>query len=280
MSAVIDSPPHRPADPRAVEWELWAGATLFGCILVLALIGPMLSAQDAQFIDLEHRFLPPLSTGHVLGTDQLGRDLLARTLHGLRWSFTTAACATALAFSIGTPLGLLAGRSRSLVGKTIRQVTALAQSFPVFVLAVSVVAIVGNGFIALAAILGLVTWPVFCRVVQAETASLFRREYVLAAGMLQMSSWRLYFSHILPGLAASLTVLVPFHFADMLIAESALSFLGIGAPLGAATWGNMLQESRSYLLNAPWIMLVPAGAVVILVITANLLGDGLRRRGQ
>ena len=280
MSAVIDSPADRPTDPRTLEWELWAGTTLLICIVVLALIGPMLSAHDAQFVDLKNRFVPPFSAGHVLGTDQLGRDLLARILHGLRWSFATAACATALAFSIGTPLGLIAGRSRSLAGKTIRQVTALSQSFPVFVLAVSVVAIVGNGFIALAAILGLVTWPVFCRVVQAETASLSRREYVLAAGMLQMSSWRLYFRHILPGLAPSLTVLVPFHFADMLIAESALSFLGIGAPLGAATWGNMLQESRSYLLNAPWIMLVPAGAVVILVITANLLGDGLRRRAR
>jgi peptide/nickel transport system permease protein len=240
---------------------------LLSCIVVLALVGPMLTARDAQFIDLDHRFAPPLSQGHVLGTDQLGRDLLARTLHGLRWSFATASCATLLAFLIGT-----------LAGKVVRQVTALAQSFPVFVLAVSVVAIVGNGFIALAAILGLVTWPVFCRIVQAETASLFQREYVLAAGMLQMSSWRLYVRHIAPGLLASLSVLVPFHFADMLIAESALSFLGIGAPLGAATWGNMLQESRSYLLNAPWIMLVPAAAVVILVITANLLGDGLRRR--
>jgi peptide/nickel transport system permease protein len=280
VSAVIESPTIRSTNLRSIEWELWIGMALLASILLLALIAPLLSPEDAQFIDLNHRFVPPLSAGHVLGTDQLGRDLLARTLHGLRWSFATAASATALAFSIGVPLGLLAGRSRSLVGKTIRQITALAQSFPVFVLAVSVVAIVGNGFIAVAAILGLVTWPVFCRVVQTETASLFQREYVLAAGMLPMSSWRLYFSHILPGLAASLTVLVPFHFADMLIAESALSFLGIGAPLGAATWGNMLQESRANLLNAPWTLFVPASAVVILVITANLVGDGLRRRSR
>lgn len=278
MSAVLDLTAARPADRRFARWELWTGGALLTGIVLLALIGPMLTLQDARFIDLEHRFLLPLSAGHLLGTDQLGRDLLARTLRGLRWSFATAASATLLAFLIGTPLGLLAGRSKSLLGKTIRQVTALAQSFPVFVLAVSLVAIVGNGFIALATILGLVTWPVFCRIVQAETSSLFRREYVLAAEMLQMSSLRLYCRHILPGLMASLSVLVPFHFADMLIAESALSFLGIGAPLGAATWGNMLQESRSYLLNAPWIMLVPAGAVVILVITANLLGDGLRSR--
>jgi peptide/nickel transport system permease protein len=278
MSAVLDLPVERTVSRRFVRWELWAGGGLMSLIVLLALIGPALSGRDPAFIDLHHRFVRPFSQDFVLGTDQLGRDLLARTLHGLRWSFGAALCATLIAFLIGASLGLVAARSRSLAGKLIRQVTALAQSFPVFVLAVSLVAIVGNGFMAIAAILGIVTWPVFCRIVQAEAASLFAREYVLAAEMLQMSRLRLYWRHILPGLVASLSVLVPFHFADMLIAESALSFLGIGAPPGAATWGNMLQESRSYLLNAPWIMFVPAGAVVLLVIAANLLGDGLRRR--
>jgi peptide/nickel transport system permease protein len=259
MSAVLDVPLQGSADRRFVHWELWTGGTLLSCIVLLALIGPGLAAHDARFIDLDQRFLPPFSRGFALGSDQLGRDLVARILHGLRWSFATALCATLIASSIGTALGLLAGRSRSFLGKAIRQATALAQSFPVFVLAVSLVAIVGSGFMAIATVLGLVTWPVFCRVVQAEAQSLFTREYVLAAEMLQMSPLRLYFRHVLPGLVASLSVLVPFHFADMLIAESALSFLGIGAPLGAATWGNMLQESRSYLLNAPWIML-PGGA--------------------
>jgi peptide/nickel transport system permease protein len=276
MSAIAAVSPASPESLRSNDWELWVGGILLTCIVVLAVFGPMIAAHDARFVDLDHRFVPPFSRGFALGTDQLGRDLVARILHGLRWSFATALCATLLASVIGTALGLLAARSRSLLGKTIRQVTALAQSFPVFVLAISLVAVVGNGFVAVASILGLVTWPVFCRIVQAEAQSLFAREYVIAAEML--GSLRLYVRHILPGLIASLSVVVPFHFADMLIAESALSFLGIGAPLGAATWGNMLQESRSYLLTAPWLMLVPAAAVVSLVISANLLGDGLRRR--
>jgi peptide/nickel transport system permease protein len=278
MSVVLELSVDKTAPSRFASWELWIGGTLMGCIVLLALLGPALAMQDPAFIDLHQRFMPLFSQGHLLGTDQLGRDLLARVLSGLRWSFATALCATLLAFTIGTTLGLVAGRTQSLAGKAVRQVTALAQSFPVFVLAVALVAIIGNGLVAIAVILGLVTWPVFCRIVQAEAASLYTREYVLAAEMLQMSRLRLYSRHILPGLMASLSVIVPFHFADMLIAESALSFLGIGAPLGAATWGNMLQESRSYLLNAPWIMLVPAAAVVTLVIAANLLGDGLRRR--
>jgi peptide/nickel transport system permease protein len=278
MSAVLELPRERLTLRYFARWELLAGATAMSGIVLLALFGPALAGHDPNFIDLEHRFVAPFSAGHALGSDQLGRDLFARLLHGLRWSFATALCATLLAFLTGTALGLLAARSQSALGTIIRQVTAFAQSFPVFVLAVSLVAIVGNGFTAVVLILALVTWPVFCRVVQAEAGSLFAREYVYAAEMLQMSPVRLYVRHILPGLLPSLSVLVPFHFADMLIAESALSFLGIGAPLGAATWGNMLQESRAYLTHAPWIMLAPAVAVVTLVIAANLLGDGLRRR--
>lgn len=277
MSAVIAL--HRERRPvlDPARWELATGIALLSAVVASALLGPALAGHDPGFIDLERRFLPPLTPGHLLGTDQLGRDVLARLLHGLRWSFATALCATLLAFAIGTVLGLLAARSRTLLSAAIRQITAFAQAFPVFVLAVSLVAVVGSGFTAVVLVLGLVTWPVFCRVVQAEAASLFAREYVLAAEMLQMSALRLYLRHVLPGLISSLSVLVAFHFADMLIAESALSFLGIGAPLGSATWGSMLQESRAYLLSSPWLLLTPAAAVVTLVITANLLGDGLRR---
>jgi peptide/nickel transport system permease protein len=278
MSAVVALSRDSRAPRWLAQWEIIAGWVLLIPILLLAILGPSITGVDPRWIDLEQRLLPPLTPEHLLGTDQLGRDVLARLLQGLRWSFLLALCATLLAFIVGTMLGLVAARSRSFLGTAIAQVTAFAQSFPVFVLAVSLVAVVGNGFAAVVLVLGLVTWPVFCRVVQAEARSLFTREYVLAAEMLQMSSMRLYAWHILPGLVSSLSVLVAFHFADMLIAESALSFLGIGAPLGTATWGSMLQESRAYVLSAPWILLVPASAVVTLVIAANLLGDGLRRR--
>lgn len=277
MNAAAALPARSVGAPGWVRGEIAAGGALLGSMLLLALLGPGMTGHDPQFIDLERRFLPPMSAGHLLGTDQLGRDVQARLLVGLRWSLAAALCATVLASLVGTALGIVAARSRTFIGTAIRQLTAFAQSFPVFVLALSLVAIVGVGFVAVVSILGLVTWPVFCRVVQAEAGSLFAREYVLAAEMLQMSAARLYLRHILPGLASSLSVLVAFHFADMLIAESALSFLGIGAPLGAATWGGMLQESRAWLLQAPWLLLAPAAAVVLLVIAANLLGDGLRR---
>jgi peptide/nickel transport system permease protein len=277
MNAVVAPAPAASSSSRLIWWELGIGGALVGLLVLLAILGPGISGYDARAIDLDARFLPPLTEGHLLGTDQLGRDMVARLLTGLRWSLGIAMCATLVAFSVGTTLGIVAARSGGWIATAIRQVTSFAQSFPVFVLAVSLVAVLGNGFVTVVAILGLVTWPVFCRVVQAEASSLFSREYVLAAEMLQMSRWRLYTRHVLPGLLPSLTVLLAFHFADMLIAESALSFLGIGAPIGAPTWGTMLQESRTYLLTAPWMLLVPATAVVALVIAANLLGDGLRR---
>lgn len=277
MSAVIVPGPAPGASTRLVGWEVGLGGTLVFVLVILAVLGPAIAGHDPYFVDLQLRFAPPLSAGHPLGTDQLGRDMLARVLHGLRWSLGVAVCATLVASLVGTALGLVAARGRGWIATAVRQVVTFAQSFPVFVLAVSLVAVLGNGFTTIVTILGLVTWPVFCRVVQAEAASLFAREYVLAAEMLQMSRWRLYTRHVLPGLLPSLTVLLAFHFADMLIAESALSFLGIGAPIGSPTWGTMLQESRTYLLTAPWMLLVPAAAVVLLVIAANLLGDGLRR---
>jgi peptide/nickel transport system permease protein len=277
VSAVIVPGTAPAASTRLVGWEVGVGGTLVGVLVALAILGPSIAGHDPYFVDLELRFAPPFSVGHLLGTDQLGRDMLARVLHGLRWSLGVAVCATLVAFAVGTGLGLVAARGHGWLATAVRQVVTFAQSFPVFVLAVSLVAVLGNGFTTIVTILGLVTWPVFCRVVQAEAASLFSREYVLAAEMLQMSRSRLYTRHVLPGLLPSLSVLLAFHFADMLIAESALSFLGIGAPIGSPTWGTMLQESRTYLLTAPWMLLVPAAAVVLLVIAANLLGDGLRR---
>lgn len=263
----------------SMDWRTAAGLILVALIVLAALIGPALVGRDPAFVRLDERLLPPLSAGHVLGSDQLGRDMAARLLAGLRWSMAIAGLSTILSLAIGLTLGLIAARAPipGLRG-AINQVTALAQSFPVFVLAVSIVALVGASGGSIALTLGLATWPVFCRVVQAEAQSLLQREYVLAAMMTQMHPLRLYAYHVLPGLAPSLAILVAVHFADMLIAESALSFLGLGAPLGAATWGAMLSESRAFLLTAPWLLLAPAAAVVLVVIALNLVGDALRRR--
>jgi peptide/nickel transport system permease protein len=257
------------------EFLVGAGAVL--AVLAVAVLGPVL-APDPYATALGDRLLPPGTAGHVLGTDALGRDLGSRIVTGLGWSLGVAAVATAIAAAIGTSLALVAAEREGWVRTAILQLVAAVLSFPGLVVAIAVIAVVGHGYWPLTLTLGLLSWPVFARVVYAEARGLLERDYVLAARLSGASRGRILAGHVLPGIAPTLYVMLAFHLADMLVAESALSFLGLGAPLGSPSLGNMLSESRQYLFVAPWLMFVPAAAVVAVVIAANLLGDGLTRR--
>ncbi len=264
--------------------EIVIGILFAGIVLGLLIFRPLLSTHDPMQGDLMLRFQPPGTENHWLGTDELGRDIWSRVLAGLQWSMSAAVTATAIAFVIGTLLGLLAARFPGFVRTIIRQSIDTVLSFPGLIVAICVIAVFGQGFQQLVLTLGLLSWPVFARVVYAEALSLLEREYVLSAQLIGVNRMTVLYRHVLPGLRATLMVMIAFHFADMLIAESALSFLGIGAPLGEPTWGNMLAASRDKLFQAPWMMLVPAGAIVLAVVTANLVGDGIatvsRRLGK
>jgi ABC-type dipeptide/oligopeptide/nickel transport system permease subunit len=257
------------------EFLVGAGAVL--AVLAVAVLGPVLSA-DPYATALDVRLLPPGTAGHWLGTDALGRDLAARIVTGLGWSLGVAAVATAIAAAIGTSLALVAAEREGWVRTAILQLVAAVLSFPGLVVAIAVIAVVGHGYWPLTLTLGLLSWPVFARVTYAEARGLLERDYVLAARLSGASRVRILAGHVLPGIAPTLYVMLAFHLADMLVAESALSFLGLGAPLGSPSLGNMLSESRQYLFVAPWLMFVPAAAIVAVVIAANLLGDGLTRR--
>ena len=257
--------------------QLWAGAAA-GCLIVfLAVANTMLTGDDPMTGDIMERLRPMNTPEHWLGTDQLGRDIWARVLAGFPWSLGIALVATAIAMTIGTLGGLAAawkpGRIRTIVNGSVDMIIA----FPGLVIAICMIAVLGRGFWPLALTLGILTWPFFARVIYAEARGLLGRDYVLAARLFPVSGAVILFRHVLPGLRPTLMVMLAFHFADMLIAESALSFLGLGAPLTAPTWGNMLAESRQYLINAPWMMLGPGGAIVIIVVTLNLIGDGVAR---
>jgi peptide/nickel transport system permease protein len=269
---------------QLVNLEIVIAFTLFTIIVVLAVFGKWLQTHDPMQGDLLARFVPPGEKGYLLGSDHLGRDLWSRAVAGLQWSMACALTANIINLMIGTTLGLMAAEKEGWARTIIRQFTDTLQSFPFLVIAIVVVVIVGHGFVPLVMTLGLLAWVVFMRVVYAEATSIYQRDYVKAARIAGVSRWAIMFGHVLPGVRASLFVIFAFHFAGLLIAESALSFLGIGAPLGVPTWGNMLAESRQYLLRAPWMMMVPAGAIVLSVITMNLVGDGIaglsRKRGR
>ena len=272
------SAPRGPLFPRrrtaARPTSLWIGATIALLMVLTTLLGLLLPDNNSQATELGARLAPP-GPDHLLGTDQLGRDLAGRVLDGFAWSLGIGAVATLLAMVIGIMIGVLGGWYPGVVRAVLNRVIDIGISFPFLVVAVTVVAVVGRGFWPLALTLGVVSWPTVARVVYAETLGLREREYVVAARLIGVRSPRSILTHLLPALRPTLQVIAAFTFADLLVAESGLSFLGLGAPLGDATWGNMLADSRAYLVSAPWMMLVPATVIVLAVLSANLLGDGL-----
>ncbi|WP_433359682.1 ABC transporter permease [Streptosporangium sp. CA-115845] len=264
---------------RGSPLSLAVGVGMCAVLVLLALTHRMLEPYDPGASELARRLLAP-GGDHLLGTDQLGRDVLSRVLAGTSWSLGIGTVATALGAVTGTLIGVGAGWSQGWVRVVLTRAVDIGISFPYLVTAITVIAVIGHGFWPLALTLGLVSWPTFARVVYAETLGLAKREYVTAARLIGVGRLASVFSHVLPALRPTLQVMAAFMFADMLIAESSLSFLGLGAPLGVPTWGNMLAESKSYLATSPWLMLAPAAATVASVLAANMLGDGLTARDR
>jgi peptide/nickel transport system permease protein len=267
--------PRTPPALRHPGALLLAGGIGLVAVLVLTAAGPSLTGFDPGHVDTARRLLPPGALGHRLGTDQLGRDVLARTLAGFRWSLSVGLVASLIAAVVGTAAGVAAGWDERWLRALLSRLVDTAIAFPYLVLAVAVIAVAGHGFGALVLVLGLVSWVSFARVVFAETQAIKRREYVLAARLLGLGTARILLGSVLRGLRPTLLVIAAFVFADLLVAEASLSFLGVGAPLGAASWGGMLADARQYAFSAPWMLYAPAAAVVLAVMTGNLLGDGL-----
>lgn len=260
--------------------EFVVGGALCTGLAIALLFKQLLQTHDPMNGDITERFVGLGINGHWLGTDNLGRDLWSRMLEGLGWSVSAALTATAIALTIGLIAGLVAAERPGWPRTLVNHFVNIGLSLPGLVIAMIVVAIVGRGFWPLTITLGILTWPVFARVVFGEARKQLEMDYVLAARLVGSRPWRILLTHVLPALRPTLLVLIAFHFADMMILESALSFLGLGAPLGVPTWGNMLQEARDFLLIAPWLLAVPAAGIIIVVIAANLLGDGISARSR
>lgn len=240
---------------------LVSGALGVTAILVCTAAGPALAGFDPGHVATAERLLPPGAGGHRLGTDQLGRDVLARTLAGFRWSLAVVAVATLTGSCVGTAVGMAAGWHEGWLREAVASAVETAFAYPYLVLALAVIAVTGHGLRALVLVLGPVSWMAFAKVALAETRAIRRRKRDLG--------------EVPRALAPDLLVVAAFVFADLLVAEVSLSFLGLGAPQGTPAWGGMLAESRPYLLTAPWLLYAPAAAVVLAVLTANLFGDAL-----
>ena len=270
--------------PRLGPLSLWLGVLFCGVLVVAALWLWIEPIEGANRGSLLRRFRAPGVDGYLLGSDQLGRSVLLRAASGVPWSIGIAAVATAISLGLGTLLGLVGAMSGGWPRAVVRNLVDTVIAFPSLVIAVVVIALVGRGFWPTALVLGLATWPIVARVVFAEAQSVLKRDYVTAAEFLGVSRVAILFAHVLPALRPTLLVMGAFTFADMLIIESALSFLGLGAPISVPTWGNMLADSRQFLANAPWMMLVPGACIAFAAVALNLLGDGVaqaaRRRAR
>lgn len=258
------------------RWRLVIiGGLLVGLVLAAAIFAPWVAPYSPLEFDVVEMLQPP-STSHWLGTDELGRDVLSRAIYAARISMQVALLAVTVGLVGGTLIGTVAAYFGGWVDAILMRTMDLLFSFPAILLAVVLMASLGNSVWNAMIAIGLVFIPGFSRLARASTQSVLRQQYVEAARTIGMSDVRIIFREILPNIVAPLLVEAAVAFAYAVLLESALSFLGLGAQPPDASWGNMLSTGRGFMAQAPWLSLVPGMAMFICVLGFNLLGDGLR----
>jgi len=253
-----------------------AGLLLLLIFGLCALLAPLLAPHDPAQLDLATRLTPP-SAAHWFGTDELGRDVLSRTLFGARVSLTVAFAVVAISLAVGLVLGMLAGFYGGWLDTVINlYLTNAFLALPGILLAVAFVAFLGPSLINLICALALAAWVNYARLVRAQVMTVKQREFVQAARSLGAGDLRLMLRHILPNILQPLLVQAAVGMAAAVLAEATLSFLGLGVQPPTATWGAMLNDARSHLFESPYLIFFPAAAVTLCVLAFNLVGDGLR----
>jgi peptide/nickel transport system permease protein len=263
-----------------LRWGLAALAILL-LVIASAIFAPQISPHDPLSVNIRHRLAPPAwmeggAPEHLLGTDQVGRDLLSRIIYGGRVSLVVGAGAVLIAATIGVLLGLGAGYFGGRIDWTIMTVINVMLTFPFVLLALAVISVLGPSLINMILVLGVAGWPIYARVIRAETMAIREREFVLAGRALGMSHARIVFRQIAPNLVSAIVVIATLQVAQVIIFESFLSFLGLGIQPPTPAWGNMLGEGRVYMLNSWWIATFPGLAIFITTLVINLMGNALR----
>ena len=255
------------------------GGGLLVLMVLFALLVPILVDIDPNHQTLTDRLMPPGSRGstgvfHLLGTDALGRDIAVRVFIGARFSLLISFAAVLGAMVFGTITGLVAGYRGGLIDDVLMRIVDLQLSFPIVLLALALVALLGPSLGNVILVFALTSWPVFARTIRASTLTIKERAFVEAAYGIGTRRTRIMFGQILPNALGPLTVIATFELAKVLIYESSLGFLGLGIQPPTATWGNMMADGRNYLGTAYWITLFPGLALVTSAAAANWLGDG------
>jgi ABC-type dipeptide/oligopeptide/nickel transport system permease subunit len=257
------------------------GLALILLALGTALAAPLIAPQDPARQVIEWRFLPPAwdeggSLAHLLGGDDLGRDIFSRVVMGARVSIAVAVLVVALATTIGSLLGAIAGYFGGLADTLIMRLAEFQLAFPFLLLALMFMAVLGPGFATLVTALTVALWVNFARVVRGEAMKIRPLEYIDAARSIGVPTWRIVVGHVLPNVFPSIVVLATLDVALVIIAEAALSFLGLGVQPPTPSWGMMISDGRDFLYEAPWMVLGPGVAILCTSIGINLFGDFLR----
>lgn len=265
---------------RAVNAVRFSGLVV--AAVVACAVGPGLIVHgNPNAVHLLARFAAPMSrtpSGAVslLGTDELGRDVLTRLVHGARTSMLIGGAAVIFAGVLGTALGLVAAIRGGLTDSIVMRLADMQFAFPFILLAITIIGVFGQSIQNVVLVVGLSNWVAYARVVRAETLAVRERAYVEAARAIGMTLPRIVWRHVFPNVCASLIVIATFGMAGSILAEAGLSFLGLGVPLNIPSWGGMLADGRQYLDTEYWLSLFPGIALFITVLAVNLLGDGLR----
>jgi peptide/nickel transport system permease protein len=260
---------------------LVAGAILFGATLVCALSAPVLSPFTPLAQNLDWKLQPPGwrdadGRVHLFGTDNLGRDILSRVMHGARVSLVVSALAVAMAGVIGIGVGLVAGYLGGAADRWLMRLVDIQLAFPFILLALGVIAVLGPSLRNLIVVMAVRGWGSFARIVRGQVLVVREREYVHAIRACGGSHARVLFRHILPNVLSACIVVGTLEMAQVIITETTLSFLGLGVQPPTPTWGGMLNDGREYLVAAWWFSAIPGAAIMTTVLGINLLGDGLR----
>jgi ABC-type dipeptide/oligopeptide/nickel transport system permease subunit len=263
-----------------LKWGL-AAAVVMLVIALVTVLAPWVAPHDPLAVNIRHRLAPPAwMTGgardHPLGTDQVGRDLLSRVIYGGRVSLVIGVSAVVVSATLGVLLGLAAGYFGRRADWTIMTLVNIMLTFPFVLLALAVIAVLGPSLVNMIIVLGVADWPLYARVIRAETLSIRERDFVVAGRALGMSHGRIIFRQVLPNLVSVIVVIATLQVARVIILESFLSFLGLGVQPPTPAWGNMLGEGRVYMLNSWWIAAFPGLAIFVTTLAINLMGNALR----
>ena len=258
------------------DLAFWSSAAVLGLIVLAALLAERIAPFGPNEQDITQRLRPPAWGPHLLGTDEVGRDILSRLVYGARVSLIVGVIAVGLSCPLGVLVGLVAGYAGRRVDDTLMRITDIQLAIPTILLAIAVVAVLGPGLGNVILTLAVTGWTLYARLVRGETLAVKGREFVQAARANGAGDARIMARHVLPNVFSPVIVVAVFAVANMIVLEATLSFLGLGVEPRVVTWGRMLNGGRLYLSTAWWLTAFPGLAIFVTVLAVNMLGDHLR----